>query len=235
MESLSIPFNPNVSIEAGFMSALDKQVLFLANNYLNSLPVNFAGHIFKTYSPEKINQTVKSSISEWVLHDISYSNYDQKKVVVFVSLGGTCRCVLAKALLSEKLYKLKISNVIVEAAAVADPAHATISPSAQKALAEIHCESWISQHRPRKLSPYLQNRADLIIALTDSALPRPSPPNTAVITDIDLFGMAISNPYPDKEDQASLKRYQATRNELNDALDRNLARILEKVNALPIL
>lgn len=231
----TITFNPNVSIEAGFMSALDKQVLFLSNGYQKSLPVDFSGHLFKTFSPSKIQDTISSAISDWILHDISYFNYGNKKVVVFVSLGGTCRCVLAKALLSEKLYKLKVTNVVVEAAAVADPAHATISPSGVKALEEIKCESWVSKHRPRKLSPYLQGRADMIVALTDSSLPRPSTTNTTVISDEDLFGQAITNPYPDNEDDESLERYRKTRNELDTALDKALPLILEKVDALPKL
>lgn len=230
-----IPFNPNISIEAGFMSALDKPVLFLANDYLSELPVDFSGHIFKVFSPRDIKKTVSSSISEWVSKDISYANYGNKKVIVFVSMGGTCRCVIAKALLSEKLYQNKITDVVVEAAAVADPAHATISPSGVKALAEKGCESWISKHRPRKLSPYLQNRADLIIALTDSALPRPSTQKTTVITDVELFGQAISNPYPDEEDQLSLERYQKTRDELNVSIDKIFSEILAKVKALPNL
>lgn len=231
----TIAFNPNVSIEAGFMSALDKQVLFLSNGYQKSLPVDFSGHLFKIFSASKIQDSITSAISDWVLHDISYFNYGDKKVVVFVSLGGTCRCVLAKALLSEKLYNLKVSNVVIEAAAVADPAHATISPSGVKALEEINCASWVGKHRPRKLSPYLQERADMLIALTDSSLPRPSTSKATVITDADLFGQAISNPYPDYEDEESLERYRKTRDELNAALDKVLPVILEKVDALPKL
>ncbi len=231
----TVPFNPNVSIEAGFMIALDKQVLFLANNYLKKLPVDFSGHLFKTFSVSKLDESINDAISDWVLHDISYFNYGKKKVVVFVSLGGTCRCVLAKALLSQKLYQAKITTVAVEAAAVADPAHATISPSGVKALQEIGCDAWIENHRPRKLSPYLQERADLIIALTDSALPRKSAPNTKAITDTDLFGASITNPYPDDEDVASLERYRKTREEINLALDQALPEILKRIDALPKL
>src|ERR1017187_123749 len=47
-EPCGIPFNPNVSIEAGFMLALDRPVLFLVNEELRGLPVDFSGHIFKT-------------------------------------------------------------------------------------------------------------------------------------------------------------------------------------------
>jgi hypothetical protein len=47
---LEVPFNPNVSIEAGFMLALDRPVLFLVNKRLTALPVDFAGHLHRTFN-----------------------------------------------------------------------------------------------------------------------------------------------------------------------------------------
>ena len=49
----NIPFNPNVSIEAGFMLALDRPVLFLANDELQRLPVDFSGHISRRITQTK--------------------------------------------------------------------------------------------------------------------------------------------------------------------------------------
>ena len=129
----------------------------------------------------------------------------------------------------------KITSIAVEAAAVADPAHATISPSGVKALDEIGCIDWVKDHRPRKLSSYLQERADLIIALTDSKLPRPALPSTKWIRDIDLFGIAVSNPYPDTLDEASLERYRKTREELSEVINLKFNDILEKIDAIPNL
>ncbi len=57
-----IPFNPNVSIEAGFMTALDKPVLFLTNAYLKNLPVDFSGHLFKSFSASNIKETINNAI-----------------------------------------------------------------------------------------------------------------------------------------------------------------------------
>lgn len=99
-------------------------------------------------------------ISDWVLRDISYYNYGEDKLVVFVSLGGTCRCVMAKAIFASRLADAKIGGVSVEAAAIGDPAYSRISPSAIAVLDEIDCRKYIAQHRPRKLSSYLQKRAD---------------------------------------------------------------------------
>lgn len=231
-----IEFNPNVSIEAGFMLALDRPVLFLVNESLAKMPVDLSGHIFKSYlGGGGLLESVRSSVRDWVEHDISYCDYGSKKLLVFVSLGGTCRCVMAKAILADRLSKEKISNVAVEAAAVADPHHPTISPSAVKALMEIGCESWISTHRPRKLCRFLQQRADLIIALTDASLSRTDKASSRVVMDEDVLGVRIENPYPDHDDAESLDRYRASRDQIVAAIDRNMYRLLEILDARPVI
>jgi hypothetical protein len=80
-----IPFNPNVSIEAGFMLAIDRPVLFLANDHLQGLPVDFSGHIFKTYSEDDMFSSRCSAVRDWIECDLSYYNYEDKKLVLFVS------------------------------------------------------------------------------------------------------------------------------------------------------
>lgn len=224
-----VPFNPNVSIEAGFMTALDRPILFLLNEYHRRLPVDWSGHLFKVYRPGNLESSIRACVSDWILKDLSYFDYGAKKVVVFVSLGGTCRCVLAKGLLSQKLHDAKITNIAVEAAAIADPHHATVSPSAIRALEEVGCAAWLAGHRPRKLSAYLQGRADLIIALTDGGLARSPTSANKVVTDMELFGRKITNPYPDADDESSLNKYRATRSELVSALEESMGRILTRV------
>lgn len=232
-----VPFNPNVSIEAGFMLALDRPVLFLANDRLQSLPMDFAGHIFKSYdaSGDTLEVTVRNSVKDWIQHDLSYYDYSDKKLILFVSLGGTCRCVMAKAILSDLLDKKKFSGVAVDAAAIADPHHATISASAVKAVAEIGCDRWIENLRPRKLCPYLQERADLVIAITDRPLARRPGSSDNVVTDKEFFGVNISNPYPDNEDEESLAKYRKVRDQLQDVISANLDRILERARAVPVV
>jgi hypothetical protein len=85
------------------------------------------------------------------------------------------------------------------------------------------------------LSPFLQNKADLIVALTDSALARaPDRPNTTM-TDAELFGTQISNPYPDQEDEASLLKYRRTRIELERVIDNTFDRLLDLAKARPAI
>ncbi len=228
-----ISFNPNVSIEAGFMLALDRSVLLLANAELKQLPVDFAGHIFKTFEVSNISQSVSAGVKDWIERDLSYFSYGDKKIILFVSLGGTCRCVMAKGILSQRLHDMKITGVAVEAAAVADPHHSTVSPSAIKALAEIGCEHWLKGHRPRKLCQYLQDRADLIVALTDKDFVRTNSQRAKLVSDEQLFGKSIMNPYPDNEDEESLKRYRKSRKQIESAIDKHFVRILKHVGATP--
>lgn len=229
-----IPFNPNVSIEAGFMLALDRPVLLLANARLQKLPVDFSGHIFKTYNPSEdaLVGSVRQAVRDWIEHDLSYYDYGDKKLILFVSLGGTCRCVLGKAILADLVDRNKIP-VTVDAAAITDPHHAVVSPSAVKAIRETGREKWIDKHRPRKLCAYLQGRADLIIALTDTTFARRPDSATKVVTDRELFGVSIANPYPDNEDEESLNKYRAVRDQLDDLITQNFDEILARAGALP--
>jgi protein-tyrosine-phosphatase len=201
---------------------------------LQSLPVDFAGHIFKTYdsTPDYLATTSRSAVKDWVRNDISYYDYQDKKLILFVSLGGTCRCVMGKAILANLLDQNKISAV-ADAAAIADPHHATVSPSAVKAVAEIGCKHWIENHRPRKLSPYLQNRADLIIAVTDRQLARRPNSLDKVVTDKELFGISITNPYPDNEDDKSLQKYRKVCKKMEQVINDNFTEILKRAKVTP--
>lgn len=224
-----ILFNPNVSIEAGFMLALDKPVLFLANQSLNRLPVDFTGHIYKTFSPYKLKETINTAIRDWVERDLSLYDYSDKKLVVFVSRGGTCRCVMAKGLLSKILDDYKITGIKVEAAAIADPHQPTVSPSAIEALKYYNASKWLEGHRPRKMCRYLQEHADLIIGMTDVSLNRSCGKADKYITDRELFGEKIKNPYPDDQDAKSLKKYKNSCKSLAEHLERKLPEIMKRL------
>jgi protein-tyrosine-phosphatase len=228
-----IAYNPNVSIEAGFMLALDRPVLFLANESLSRLPTDFSGHIYKTYSSARRTHTIRSAVRDWVANDLSYYDYGDRKLILFLSLGGTCRCVMGKAILADLVDRHKIPDVAVDAAAVADPHHSTISPSAYRAIAETNRERWIDKHRPRKLCAYLQDRADLIIMLTGGPLARSAATGSNVVTDVELFGESVPNPYPDNEDEASLAKYRAVRDQLDRLIESHFDAIVERAGARP--
>jgi protein-tyrosine-phosphatase len=230
-----IPFNPNVSIEAGFMLAFDRPVLFLANENLSELPTDFSGHIHKTYSTaaRKLTRTARAAVRDWIENDLSYYDYGDRRLILFASLGGTCRCVMGKAILADLVDRHKIPGVVIDAVAVADPHHSSISPSALRAITEVGQERWIEKHRPRKLCAYLQDRADLIIMLTGGPLARRTTTGPKVVTDVEIFGESVPNPYPDTEDEKSLVRYRNVRDQLDRLIGANLETIIERAGARP--
>jgi len=91
----------------------------------------------------------------------------------------------------------------------------------------------VREHRPRKLSPYLQERADLIVVMTDRALARASSRPDKIVADVEIFGHAIANPYPDHGDDASLAKYRSCRITIERAIDSNFEPLLDRANARP--
>jgi protein-tyrosine-phosphatase len=229
MPDKHVQFNPNVAIESGFMMALDRPVLLLVSNSLQGVPADFSGLLYRTFNPYQLAETLTPAVGQWVERDVSYFDYRGQPLVVFVSRGGTCRCAMAKGLLLHKLQQLKITGVAVDAAAVAEPVHAQISPSVRTVLAEVGAAHHLDNHYPRKMCKYLQDRADLIIRLTDVPLTRPVLAPSKVIDDIDLFGERVLNPYPDDQSSAAVGRYRASRDTLSASLDSALPEILNRL------
>jgi hypothetical protein len=55
------------------------------------------------------------------------------------------------------------------------------------------------------------------------------------MSDEHLFGESIMNPYPDNEDEKSLKRYRKSRKQIEDAIDKNLDKLLQLIGATPTI
>ncbi|MBE0680750.1 MAG: hypothetical protein IH589_02460 [Anaerolineales bacterium] len=59
--------NPNVSLEVGFMMALDKPVLLLKDSTLNLLPFDLIGRLYKPFDTEKLYETLSPMIEKWLI------------------------------------------------------------------------------------------------------------------------------------------------------------------------
>lgn len=57
-------FNPNVSIELGFMLALGKRCLILKDDRMK-LPTDIIGKLFKSFSTYEIEETVEKAVESW--------------------------------------------------------------------------------------------------------------------------------------------------------------------------
>lgn len=109
-------FNPNISIELGYMISQNKDVLLLKDQRLQALPTDIVGQLYKPFDSYNIETTVALSIKQW-LRDIGVAKSPAERMLLFVSYGGTCRCAMAKVVLEQILgkrtlpYRLRIISV----------------------------------------------------------------------------------------------------------------------------
>lgn len=109
-------FNPNVSLELGYMLAQMKPVLLLKEKHLKALPSDVVGTLYRTFDSFAIADSLRPSVLGW-LRDIGIAKSPTERVVLFVSYGGTCRCAMAKVALDQALrgrhlpYRLRVVSV----------------------------------------------------------------------------------------------------------------------------
>lgn len=59
-------FNPNVSLEVGYMFALRKPVCLLKDTTLKTLHTDLVGKLYKAFDPQDPVKTIPSQISQWL-------------------------------------------------------------------------------------------------------------------------------------------------------------------------
>jgi len=99
-------FNPNVSLELGYMLAQDRRCLLLKEKRLKRLPTDLCGHLYKEFDSRNISATILGHMADW-FQEQGVRKRDDEKLITFVSTGGTCRCAIAKAILGHLLGKTK--------------------------------------------------------------------------------------------------------------------------------
>jgi hypothetical protein len=59
-------FNPNVSLEVGYMMGLSKNVLLLKDNTLKSLQSDLMGRLYKPFDPQDVANSIPKQIEKWL-------------------------------------------------------------------------------------------------------------------------------------------------------------------------
>jgi len=59
-------FNPNVSLEVGYMLGMGKDVLLLKDKTLKSLPTDLTGKLYKEFDTTDIESTMPQQIDKWL-------------------------------------------------------------------------------------------------------------------------------------------------------------------------
>jgi len=64
-------FNPNVSLEIGYMMALKKPILFLKDITLKSLQTDLVGKLYEEFDFQNPKKSFDKSVSKWLKqHDL---------------------------------------------------------------------------------------------------------------------------------------------------------------------
>lgn len=58
--------NPNVSLEVGYMMALDKPVLLLKDSTMSQLPSDLIGRLYKAFDVQSLHDSLKQVIDKWI-------------------------------------------------------------------------------------------------------------------------------------------------------------------------
>lgn len=59
-------FNPNVSLEIGYMDSLSKPILLLKDESLEVLPTDLMGRLYREFDPFSLKNTLTQSVNNWL-------------------------------------------------------------------------------------------------------------------------------------------------------------------------
>ncbi len=246
-------FNPNIFLELGYLMALKRQCLLLKEQRLQGLPADLGGHMYKTFDSMDIRPTVLGQVADW-LKEIGVRKRDREILVVFVSKGGTCRCALAKAVTNSLLHADKEwADVRVESRAIGSPSLPTAAKTAIRVAERRLKHDWLSEHRPRRAGSGFLYEADLILATDGRVLERirnafvdyPGTEEDKVLVRDEIrskshlltefFGGSgdVEDPWPDKADDASLRRYEACVRDIHQLISSHLSALRDWLHRRP--
>jgi protein-tyrosine-phosphatase len=219
-------FNPNVSLELGYMMAAKKRVLLLKEKHLKALPTDVVGHLYKPFDSYDIPASIRPSVLDW-LRDIGIAKSSSERVVVFVSYGGTCRCAMAKVALDQALkgrhlpYRLRAVSVAHKFGGTEEA-----SRGARRAVYDAYGLDLLEHHRVTRRNPGLLADADLILAMEESLREGLPAEKTFVFNPFLGSDGDVKNPWPDDEDEAAHSRYRECMIEIRTAVEKGVDRVL---------
>jgi protein-tyrosine-phosphatase len=219
-------FNPNVSLELGYMLARCKKVLLLKERSLPRLPSDIVGHLYKEFDARDIPKTIRRAAEAW-LRDIGIAKSGSEKVVVFVSHGGTCRCAMSKVVAQKALegralpFRIRFVSM---AAKYGASGHASVR--ARQAIAHAFDEDLLESHRVMKRNKGIIEDADLILVMEDELLYRLPAQKTFLLSN--FFGLegGVKNPWRGDDEV-----YRECLAHLRSLIEPNVDRLLEALGS----
>ena len=225
-------FNPNISLELGYMMAKKKDILLLKEKHLEALYSDLVGKLYKTFDSLEIQSSLKSCIREW-LKDIGIAKSSGEKLLLYVSRGGTCRCAIAKVV-TQQLFKgrqlpfrLRVESIAYE---FGDAIKA--SNGARKVIRKEYGHDHLKFHKVTHRNHGLTKDADLILVMEDQ-LREGFPKNKTYLLN-EFFGLSgsVPDPWPDEENDKANKRYKKCLDHLKSTIKDNSKQILNYLNKM---
>jgi nucleoside 2-deoxyribosyltransferase len=215
-------FNPNVSLELGYMLANARAVLLLKEKNLTSLPTDIVGKLYQEFDANDLEPSIRAAVRRW-FRDIGIAKGHREKLVVFVSAAGKDRCAMAKVI-AESLFKEREAPFplrFVSMAASRGNA-VTASPYSREAVTNYYKEDRLASHRVMRRCDGIIEDADLILVMEAQFLQRFPAEKTFLITE--FFGKSgnIDDPWPSKV----VADYERCFNQLRVLIEDNPERIL---------
>jgi protein-tyrosine-phosphatase len=226
-------FNPNVSLELGYMLAQQKPVALLKEQRLAALPTDLLGHLYKPFDAFNIEATLRPNIKEW-LRDVGVAKGPNERLLVYVSKGGTCRCAMAKIITEQALrgrtlpYRLRVESVAYDFGGTNEASH-----GARRVIYGHYEADLLKEHRVLRRNPGLLADADLILVM-DEHMKQGLPPTKTHLFN-EFFGASgnVVNPWPDGNTPEVITRYRDCFNHLRQQIEPNMDKILSSLEKAP--
>jgi protein-tyrosine-phosphatase len=214
-------FNPNISLEIGYMLAGGSVPLLLKERCLPSLPSDIVGKLYREFDIKNLEVTIKKAMRGW-LRDIGIAKTPTERVVVFVSTGGRDRCAMAKVI-AQELFKKNVPPFPLrfESMAAFHGNGVMASDQSRRVIEESYKKDLLASHRVMRRCDGIIQDADLILVMEKEFLGFFPCEKTHLITE--FFGRSgdITNPKP-----GNLSDYNKCLQRLRPLIETNYRKIL---------
>ena len=158
------------------------------------------------------------------------------RMLVYVSLAGSCRDPMAKVI-TEQLLKDRKPRARIHGSGILLVGNNRASKPAQFVVKEAYGKDLLKNYKPQQISEDLANKAKLILVMEESNLDilrKRFPQHVGKLHALKpFFGQTgdVSNPYraPDEMSEEALNRYRATFSELEGLISKNLDKLYEVI------
>jgi protein-tyrosine-phosphatase len=215
-------FNPNVSLELGYMLAIGRGVLLLKERSLKSLPSDIAGRLYQEFDANDLEPSIRAAVRRW-FRDIGIAKAAEEKLVVFVSAAGKDRCAMAKVI-AESLFKEREAPFPLRFVSMAASRGNAVTASSysKQAVQNYYKDDLLASHRVMRRCDGIVEDADLILVMEAQFLQLFPAEKTFLITE--FFGKSgdIDDPWPSKV----VADYERCFNQLRVLIEDNPEKIL---------